>query len=560
MELISRSIRLKRETGDLRGIAFAIYGRGKVSMYNGEFEAAEKDFQAALASHKKFGEKFGQCMAQYKTCKLWVQTGQREKAKKLLSETIKFSEEHKALVISIKSNYFMYELYKEDGNIEKALYFLEVHNALKDTIANSQTLKVIENYETAAKIKASEKQARLKLEKAQMAAEKKQAEQGALMKQEFLSAMSHEIRTPLNAVTSIISLLEERSSSKDQKLLTSLRFSSKNLLRIIDDILDFTKLESNKMTLEKHPVDFVKLIENIRQTYAEMAREKGLALTVEVADNLSSCYLLDETKFFQILGNLLSNAIKYTDSGQVILKVSLLKRENKRDTLRFIVKDTGVGIPEKELSRLFESFYMPASVTTRSSGGTGLGLTIVEKLVALHGGNIKVESTLGTGSSFYFDIPLKQSVKPLKPKVELFREKLRNKSVILVEDNEINAMVMRQLLEKYSVSVTRAKNGVEAIALTKSNKVDCILMDIHMPEMNGFEAVKMIRKKENPNNRTPIFALTADIDAINHKLYKDYFDGFLRKPVQLERLYSALLHASETAGETLRKEDEIIAQ
>jgi len=313
----------------------------------------------------------------------------------------------------------MYRVYKDDGDIEKALYYLESYTKLKETIANSQTLKVIENYETAAKIKSSEREARLELEKSEIQAKHERAEHAAEIKQEFLSAMSHEIRTPLNAVTSIISLLEERSSDDDKKLLTALRFSSRNLLRIIDDILDFSKLESNKMKLEKHPVIFKELLDNIWQTYKGMAMEKGLTLTTSIDANLAKAYCLDETKLFQILGNLLSNAIKYTDKGTVILEVEVVEKSTGFDTILFRVIDTGVGIEEHDRDKLFESFYMPTSVTTRNLGGTGLGLAIVKKIVELHNSTIAIKSEVGVGSEFYFELELEPTKATVKDAIQL---------------------------------------------------------------------------------------------------------------------------------------------
>ncbi len=542
LEMIQRSISIKKETGDVRGMAFALYGRGKVWLHLKKYEDAKNDFLAALEIHESVGEHLGTGMANYKISKLWVAMGKRAEAIDLLEKTLLYSDEHKISLIKTKCTYLLYQIYKEDRNELKSLIYLEKYLKEKEEGNDSQTLKVIENYELISQMRAMEQEASINREKREMIIRQEQVEQSARMKQEFLSAMSHEIRTPLNAVTSIISLLQDRSTEEEKQLLTSLRFSSKNLLRIINDILDFSKLDSNKMSLEEHPAQFIEVLNNIRQTYVGLAMEKGLQLNVHIAEDLGESYSLDETKLFQILGNLVSNAIKFTEKGSVDMRVKLLESTPKFDVVQFKVEDTGIGIPKSEQLRLFESFYMPTSITTRSDGGTGLGLAIVKKLVELHDSDIHIDSAEGQGASFYFNLKLKKSKAPIKVDIKLF-EKLRDKTAILAEDNEINAMVMIQLLEKWGMKVSRVKNGAEAVELALTETVDFVLMDIHMPIMNGYDATRKIRAKNNPNSTTPIFALTADITAVNNSEHDKLFDGFLSKPLQIERLFESLVNA-----------------
>ena len=239
MQMIKKSVRLKQETNDTRGYAFAIYGRGKVHFHLREYAAAESDYREALAIHKNVGDSYGIAMTYNKLCHLFVATGRRKKAIKRLKKNIIFTERVNISVIKYKCYYFLYNLYREDKKNGKALTYLERYLSEKDTAVNSQTLKVIENYERILKMQSLEKEASLERERKEILEQQAQTEQKAAVKQEFLSAMSHEIRTPLNAVTSIISLLQERSDENERKLLTSLRFSAKNLLRIINDILDF---------------------------------------------------------------------------------------------------------------------------------------------------------------------------------------------------------------------------------------------------------------------------------------------------------------------------------
>lgn len=541
LEIINKSIALKRETKDDRGLAFAIYGRGKVYNYNRKYEEARADYLAALSIHEKFNDVFGIGMTKHKLAQLYLETGENEKAKVILKEVVTFGERYNLSRTKFKASHLLYEIYSKENNHERALKYLESYLVEKDASVNSQTVKVIENYERISTLKYEQQEENLKREKEAIIIKKKQAEETAKMRQSFLSAMSHEIRTPLNAVTSIISMLKERADADDQKLLTSLQFSSKNLMRIINDILDFSKLDSDKMELEMHAVNFEELINNIRETYLGMALEKGIELNVNIDATLNKFYTLDETKLFQILGNLVSNGIKYTNKGSVSIDIELISSVGNMDTISFIVEDTGVGIAKDEQAKLFDSFYIPSTISTRNNGGTGLGLAIVKKIVELYGSNVVLTSKKGKGSIFQFDLVLQRS----KATVQIDQKQtnqLKGKTAILAEDNEVNALVMGQLLKKWGVKIERVKNGYEAVEVAKKTKVDFILMDIHMPEMNGFDATKNIRNSINENQHTPIYALTADVTAANNKDYLTYFDGFLWKPLQIDRLFSTLVN------------------
>ncbi|MFC4632434.1 ATP-binding protein [Dokdonia ponticola] len=539
LDIIELSVSIKKETGDIRGYAFAIYGRGKVYTHLKRYQEARDDFEKALAIHESVGDQFAIAMCHNKMAKLFIKTGARDKAKECLKKALDISHANNLSMMKNKCYYFMYSIYKEEGKNLLALEYLEKYLEEKDAAINSQTLKVIENYERISKIQSKENEAKLRRQKAEIAAQQERAEQTAAMKQNFLSAMSHEIRTPLNAVTSIISLLKDRSDEQDKKLLTSLQFSAKNLMQIINDILDFSKLDSNKMTLEKHPVKFKEILHNIQQTYLTLAEDKGINLELVISDTVADSYEIDETKLFQILGNLVSNAIKFTEKGSVTIEVDTISVQPDTDRLSFKVKDTGIGIPESERERLFESFYMPKSIMTRNDGGTGLGLSIVKKLIELHGSTITIESKEGQGSTFHFELEFKKAEAPVHMDKDMF-EALQNKTAILAEDNEINALVMRQLLNKWGISIKRVKNGKQAIVQALELKVDFILMDIHMPEMNGFDAARIIRSTENVNQDTPIFALTADVTSASKKEFSDLFDGFLWKPIEIPRLFDTL--------------------
>ncbi len=537
-ELIERSIAMKKASGDVRGLAFALYGRAKVNTHMGKFAEAERDFLEAIHVHDANGEKLGIGMAYYKLGALYIEMNDDERATEVLMRGVEYSERYNIVITRIKCNQLLYKIYKRQGNSVQALYYLENYVELKESVVNHQTLQVIENYELITRMKSMEQEARLQKEKAEIMEKKERAEQAARVRQEFLSTMSHEIRTPLNAVITITSLLRPKTDPEEIELMDSLKFASNNLLMIINDILDFTKLDTGKVTLEFHPCNFRLLLENIRRTYHNLAMEKGLRLSLIVEPGVAESYQLDETKFSQIVGNLVGNAIKYTDTGYVDIRVSKTG-EGETDEIMISVKDTGTGIAAIHLEEIFDSFFQPRSITTRKQGGSGLGLAIVRKLVELFGSKVEVSSTLGEGSEFGFRLRLKRSEVPMEVPARRSLE-LKDKRVLLAEDNVINAMVARKLLSNWGIITEHAKDGVEAVKMSGEKRFDFILMDIHMPEMNGFDATANIRISDNMNKDTPIFALTADIVAELREEYVPYFSGFLLKPIQIDKLYEAL--------------------
>lgn len=542
MEIVEKAVAMKTQTGDTRGIAFSIYGRGKVYAATGECQKAEQDFTAAIGIHQQMGERLGLAMAYHKLSRLYVQVGQLGKAKAILKTALEVSETYNIAIILFKCNYLLYEVYKQEADHLNALKYLELYLKQRESVINTQTLKVIENYELVTKMDMLEKEAELQREKADIIDKKNRAEQSAVVKQEFLSTMSHEIRTPLNAVITVASLLGDRFVGEEKSLVDSLKFAANNLLLIINDILDFSKLDAGKMRLDQKPANFHTLLHNIRETYITLAQEKGISLNLKVDSKVNGYYELDETKMSQILGNLITNAIKFTDQGYVDVLIEKVSGDADTDKLSFKVLDTGSGIEESFLEVIFDSFSQPKSITTRKQGGSGLGLAIVKQLVTLHGNTVQVSSKVGEGSMFYFDLELKKCASPAKPAAKLTGQ-LKDKKVLLAEDNMINAMLISKLLANWNMTTEHAKNGLEAVAKSKDKEYDFILMDIHMPEMDGFEATKHIRGQNDPGcKKPPIFAITADITAEYIDEYTPYFNGFLHKPIQIDKLYEALVN------------------
>lgn len=541
VQMIEWAIKLKKQTGDIRGLAFAYYGRGKIYTEQKKYIEAEEDFNTAIKTHQEMGEVLGQGMAYRKLAALYVKLGRWKQAKVELKKGLAVSTEYHLSMVTFECYHLLYEICKLENDTVSALKYLELYHAERENVINAQTLKVIENYDLLSKMEAVKRDAQQQLEKAEIIEKKNIAEQAAMVKQDFLSTMSHEIRTPLNAVITISSLLADRNDKEEQELINSLRFASNSLLLLINDILDFTKLEAGKTNLEKRPTNFKLLLENIRKTYDSLAREKGLALNLEIDADVADSYEMDENKIAQILGNLITNAIKFTYFGEVVIMVKKTNSANGEDTLLFAVNDTGIGIAAEHLQDIFDSFSQPQSIMTRKQGGSGLGLAIVKKLVQLHNSDVYVTSQEGLGSSFFFEIGFKQSRKP-DTLILKNTDSLEGRSVLLAEDNLINAMVISKLLKNWNLTVELAKNGVEALTKSRQRSFDFILMDIHMPEMDGFQATKgIITDPANTNCKTPIFALTADVTAEYQSEYHSYFNGFLRKPVEIEKLYDALL-------------------
>ncbi|MGG7034732.1 MAG: ATP-binding protein [Flavobacterium sp.] len=537
---ILESITLKTVTGDIRGMAFAIYGRAKVNLELKKYKEAKADFLEAIEIHSEMGERLGLAMCYHKMAKFYIEVNEPENAKVILAKGLELCVKYNISIIRFKSYHLLYTIYKQEGNKTAALEYLEKYIELKETVLNTQTLKVIDNYDMLVQMKTVQKEADFLREKAEMIEKTNRAEEAARVRQEFLSTMSHEIRTPLNAITTIASILGKKSNEEDKELIDSLNFSSNHLMQIINDILDFDKLDLGKMELELSPIPIYPLLEKIIEAYKFQTVEKNLDLSFKSNVLPTEIYYLDNMKITQIIGNLINNAIKFTDFGKVELEVNILKNKEKHDILEFRISDTGEGINSDNLDKIFETFSQVKNTITRKAGGTGLGLAIVKKLIELHGSTINVESIPGKGTQFYFELKLKKSKQSARKSENIHTINLEGVKVLLVEDNPINAMIAEKLLSQWSIITVHVSNGMDALRKIQDEEFDCILMDIHMPEMDGFEATEHIRNSNSSNKETPIFGLTADVSANTNKKYLSLFNGFLLKPIEIEKMKLAL--------------------
>ncbi len=355
-------------------------------------------------------------------------------------------------------------------------------------------------------------------------------------KTDFLATMSHEIRTPMNAILGMSHLLKEDNPREDQlESINILDFSGKTLLALIDDILDFSKIDAGKIEFEETNFELKKLVSTISETFKITANNKKVELITEIGEKLPKYLTGDPARLTQILNNLVSNALKFTEKGWVKVLVQLLGETEKHARVRFQVIDTGIGIEEDRLGSVFESFTQASTKTKRLFGGTGLGLTISKQLVELQGGTISVESKLGKGSTFTVILEFAKTSRKEVSDAGIVEEEggnLQGIKVLVAEDNLINQKVIQSFLSRWNVEAKMVENGVEAIKELTANKFDILLMDLEMPEMDGFEAAAAIRKLDKSAKRNiPIVALTAAaLDEVKEKVFAVGMTDYVTKP------------------------------
>ncbi|HKR04820.1 MAG TPA: response regulator [Bacteroidia bacterium] len=380
--------------------------------------------------------------------------------------------------------------------------------------------------------------------------ERSKAEEAKKFEQQFLANMSHEIRTPMNVVIGMTNLLLKTNMNEQQsKYINAIKHSSENLLVIINDILDLSKIEAGKIDFESIHFSLQQTVNLVHTTLKFKAEDKGLHMVTEIDPSLPPMIIGDPVRLSQVLLNLAGNAIKFTDKGTITIQCKKQKEENKTVWIEFSVTDTGIGIAEEIVPKIFESFTQASSDTTRKYGGTGLGLTISKQLVELQAGSIHVKSTLGVGSTFSFILPYQAGSEMTK------EEKVRNpdpyvldvlktKKILLVEDNPFNQIVATDTIQDLikGIQLDVADNGRKAVDMLRKNAYDLVIMDIQMPEMDGYEATKFIRSNfPAPVKDIPIMAMTANV--IKEEIEKCFDSGmnsYIAKPFDPEDLFNKI--------------------
>jgi signal transduction histidine kinase len=374
-----------------------------------------------------------------------------------------------------------------------------------------------------------------------------EAKRLAQSKSDFLSTMSHELRTPLISVIGISELLIENPHNERQKEdLRILRFSASGLHTLINNILDFNKLETDKFYLEKLNVNLGDLLNNVCMGLSLQARDKGIVLKCEADERVKKQIVVtDPTRLTQIIYNLTGNGIKFTKKGEVSVNLSAMSESENKITVRFSISDTGIGIHPDQHQAIFDPFVQASSNTTRQYGGTGLGLPIVKRLLEMFRSKIHMESIPGVGSTFSFEITFdKGEVDPLVIDLDSDGRNLEGLRVLLAEDNSMNVYLLEKLFHKWGVDYEIASNGDEALEKVATQTYDLVLMDIHMPFRDGYQTAKEIRMLPDPvRSSIPIIALTASVsDDLKHKIEEAGMNDYLHKPFNASELFQRMKH------------------
>ncbi len=523
---------VQRSEGGSSIYLLARSGMGKVLYAMQRFEESNEILEQTLEEGKTAHHVEVQIICEFYLGRIKMDEERFRHALRHLSTALELSVEYSRRHDEMSIHEMLSALHDEMGNVPKAFFHLKAFEKLKEEIFKQTTLTSLRNVQIRQQVELAQK-------------EKEVAERTAELKQQFMANMSHEIRTPMNAIVGMTRLLVARSPAPEQmKYLRAIQQSADNLLVIINDILDLSKIEAGKIVIEHIPFAPREVLGAMRDMLLLRTEEKGIRLEVVVADAVPARLFGDPTRLAQVLVNLTGNAIKFTEHGEVCVHVSLNRREEDRLYLCFDVKDTGIGIAEDYVDKIFESFTQAGTDTARRFGGTGLGLTISKQLVDLMHGKITVKSKLGEGTTFSVVIPFEEA--PLQEEIETktvlgdaAMSRMKKARVLLVEDNEFNRTVAEDTLHDAvpGISIESAMNGEVAVQKVREGAFDLVLMDIQMPVMDGLQATAAIRALPAPKGKIPIIAMTANVLQEDVQRYLAAgMNDHVSKPFQTEEL------------------------
>lgn len=391
----------------------------------------------------------------------------------------------------------------------------------------------------------------------------KKVKEAARIKEQFLANMSHEIRTPMNAMLGFTNLLHKtKLGSEQQQYVENIQASGEKLLAIVNDILDLSKIEAGMMRIEPVAFSLRALLHSVQTMFSERVKQKNLSLGVLVNENTPDILEGDSVRLTQVLVNLLSNAVKFTSTGGIYVNVNKTEEVSDSVKLHFSVKDTGIGIAPEKLQTIFERFQQAEADTTRRYGGTGLGLSIAKQIIDLQNGTITVKSEPGKGTEFIFELTYliskqktESSAKPVTAHInEIIKDKIR---ILVAEDNGMNQQLMKHLMNNWKFDFDIVNNGKEALQRLQSNEYDAVLMDIQMPEMDGYTATKVLRNELNL--RVPVIAMTAHAMAgEREKCISFGMNDYISKPINEVELYDILLHYTHKNYQPVDKTSSVI--
>jgi len=528
---------LNRSEPETSAYMMAEAGMGKVYYKMHDAENAKKYLIHSLEESRHIGNAEVQIISQFYLGRVYMDEGNFRIALQYLTSAHTLAEEYTRRHDLMSVHEVLSTLYDQMGDIPKAFHHLKSFLQLKEEIMKQTILNEVKNLQVRQQIELAQK-------------EKEVAERTAQLKHQFMANMSHEIRTPMNAIVGMTRLLISKDPKEDQmRYLNAIQQSANNLLVIINDILDLSKIESGKIEIEHTDFAIRDVIQGVRDMLMLKAEDKKIEFRTSIDEAIPKMMVGDPTRINQILINLAGNSIKFTEKGYVEVAARLKKKDGKKYYVEFDIIDTGIGIGAQYIDTIFDSFTQAGSDITRKFGGTGLGLTISKQLAGLMGGDITLKSELGVGTTFTVLVALEEAAEQDNQEEEgvLDEEaiaRLNRLKVLLAEDNEFNRMVAEDTLQELlpGLELHMAVNGQEAVDRLRNEQFDLVLMDIQMPVLDGVSATKAIRNEiTGPMRDVKIIAMTANVLQEDVRAYMEVgMNGFVSKPFQTDELLSKM--------------------